>query len=279
MNQETENKNRPEDEEGQPQGDAQPEEEHLNPEDPLAMYDEPPPRTAPAHSRWDAFRLWSHRHKRKIYLLFFVSLAIGIYLSLRSGGPGDLGGVLRDYFARFQGEREGWSYAIGEYFVGQDHLALVYPVIAKYRLGENGAAAAMQDPALYRRFIEEQYQVDALVYAAMRENAIHTPEARVILEDAVRRAVADYYVYSRIPGDSSDFRIEVTDAEVREFYERNKEIYEKSGDPDTALVAIRATLYNLKRDQLRQKLATYQQKVFEDVRNRYGPRIQGETQQ
>ncbi|MCB1317517.1 MAG: hypothetical protein KDK27_16250 [Leptospiraceae bacterium] len=253
--------------------DSDAEQEDVPVEDPHAMYSDPYFH-GEADSAWEKFRRFAHNHKRKVYFVFLIGLVLSFVVIMRNPEPENLRGWAENYFARFNDPANDWKYNIAQYYVDRQHLSLLYPILARYTWGDAGAEPLLNNGELYDQFVRDQYETDLLVYAALREEILQTPEASYILENAMRHAIAEYYLYTRIRSDDNNFRVEVDDREALEFYERNEELYADNGLGKNANIQlIKNTLAGIRRDQIRQQLAGQRSAVLEQLKEAIGPRL------
>lgn len=263
------------DEMNEPENDSQ-ESQDLNPENPHGLYEDPRFSGPPA-STFERFQRWSHRHKRAIYAAFFLAIILSFVVVMRGNSGSDPRDALSNYFGRFGGETEDWQYQIDRYYIGKMHLNNLYPVLAKLTYGDGGARSVLNDRDVYNSFVREQYETDLLAFAALQENTLANPEARMFLENSLRQAAADYYLYKQVGTNETDFRVNVSDAEALQYYDRNKAYYESTGlDKTAALGVIKNTLAGLRRDQMRQQLAIERSRVVAALKDRIGPRLNQE---
>ncbi len=256
--------------------DAAVEERELNPENPQGLYEDPrfsgPPTTA-----FGRFQRWSHRHKRAIYAAFFLAIILSFVVVMRQDDGASAREAVEAYFSRFAGETDGWQYNIERYYIDKVHLNNLYPVLAKLTYGDAGAQSLLGDRELYESYVREQYETDLMAFAALQERVLNEREAKMFMENALRQAAADYYLYKRVGTEATDFRVNVTDAEAREYYGRNKDFYDASGLNEAAsLQVIKNTLAGLRRDQLRQQLAVERSRIVGQLKDRIGPRMNQE---
>lgn len=248
----------------------------LNPENPHGLYDNPR-FSGPPTTMFERFQRWSHRHKRAIYATFFLAIILSFVVVMRSDNSSNPREAVESYFNRFAGESDDWQYNIERYYVGKGHLNNLYPVLAKLTYGDAGARPLLNDQDVYASFIREQYETDLLAFAALQEQILNDPEARLFLENSLRQAAADYYLYKQVGTEATDFRVDISDAEAREYYDRNKSFYESSGlDQAASMQIIKNTLAGLRRDQMRQQLAVARTRVVGQLKDRFGPRLNQE---
>ncbi|MCR9145504.1 MAG: hypothetical protein NXI24_24910 [bacterium] len=245
----------------------------LNPENPHGLYEEPQ-FSGPPTTYFERFRRWSHRNKRWIYTAFVAAIMLSFVVIIQDKETSNPREVVDAYFGRFAVEIEDWQYNIERYYIDKGHLNNLYPVLAKLTYGEAGARPLLNDRELYESFIREQYEVDLLAFAALREQTLNNAEARLFLENSLRQAAADYYLFKQVGTEATDFRVNVTDAEAREYYGRNKEFYASSGlNEQASLQIIKNTLAGLRRDQMRQQLAVERSRLVARLKDRFGPRL------
>lgn len=249
----------------------------LQVETPVELYTRPDELLLDGNTFWARMRAWSHRSKRIVYIVFIGTLIGGFgYLMMQETGP-DLSQFLSRYFNRFGNETPDWTYQIGQYQIDRDYLRRLYPVLANYTYGKAGARTVRQDAKVYEEFLNQQFEMDLMAYAAWKSGALNDPEAKLIIGNAIRRAAADYYLYKNIQNDANDFRTQVSDQEVIQFYSKNRSIYEKQGmDKKQAFAMIRGTLSELKSDRVRTQLQTGRRVVLDRLRNEIGPRFRSD---
>ena len=103
---------------------------------------------------------------------------------------------------------------------------------------------------------------------------MNTPEARLILENGLRRIIAEYYLYHRIRGLKINFRVKATPAEVRKHYKQNRAYYKKRGLKErAALGVIERTLLNMRREQVKTRLMLLRKRIIEEQRDKSGYRV------
>lgn len=253
---------------------AEPEE--LNPENPHGMYDSPrfsgPPKTT-----FERFQRWAHRHKRAIYAVFFLAIILSFVVVMRGSGDSRPDSIVDAYFARFAGPDENWQYQIERYNVGKAHLNNLFPVLAKLSYGDAGAQAVLNDKDTFDSFVREQYETDLLLFAAIQSGMLNDAEARMFMENAVRQAAADYYLYKQVGTEQTDFRVNISDAQALAYYNQNQAYYESTGlERGQALGVIKNTLAGLRRDQLRQQLAIERNRIVGALKDQIGPRLNQE---
>ena len=252
------------------------EESELNPENPLGMYEDPR-FSGPPQSAFESFQRFAHRHKRAIYATFFLAIILSFVVIMRGSGGANARDAVEQYFARFAGQSDDWQYNIDRFFIGKIHLNNLYPVLAKITYGDGGAKTLLNDRDLYDSFVREQYETDLLAFAALQENVLNESEARLFMENSLRQAAADYYLYKKVGTEATDFRVNISDAEAREYYNRNREFYKNSGlDEAAAMGVIKNTLAGLRRDQMRQQLAVARAQLVSRLKDRFGPRMNEE---
>jgi len=245
----------------------------LHPENPNAVYSAPvylePPDTV-----WERFRRWSHGKKRVVYALFLVAIVSTLVLMTRDSDVRSLSSFAQSYFNRFTKETDDWAYSIGNYHINERELNARFPVLLRYTWGARGASAVKNDAAAYRRYLRDQLETDLLVHAALREGALDSPEARIVLENGVRRLIAEYYLYTRIRNKNSDFRVNVDQSEIEQHYAKNKEFYASRGlERRAALAAIEKTMLEFRRERLRNRLFRLKMKVIDELRDSAGYRV------
>ncbi|MCE9599181.1 MAG: hypothetical protein K8S54_14555 [Spirochaetia bacterium] len=250
----------------------------LRVENPNALYEDVSFRGKP-ETAFEKLQHWSHRHKRKLYAVFLLAVVSTLFAGFRSTTPDSPQKLMDQYFARFGGHSDDWQYSIDRFHFTRAHLATVLPVIARYTLGNRGALDALQDKSTHDVFARDQFETDLLVYAAMQEDVLREPDARTILENALRHAIADYYVQRRLESINSDYRGRVEDAEALSYYEKNQDLYNKNGvAKGKALELIRTTLSGLKREEQRQEMRIQRAKLIARIQERLGPKFRGEKE-
>ncbi len=249
------------------------EEELVNPEDPLAVY-AMPEFHGEAATRWDKLRRFSHRQKRKVYIALLLSLIAAIAASMQPGGAA-IRDILADYF-----QKEGnaslnsdWAYTIENHVFDSDTMRLRFPILARYTYGLDGGRELMKDQEFYTKFVNDQYETDILLYAAVSEGGLEEVEARLVLENALRRAAVEYYIHTKIRTLMPDLRAAAGRTEALAYYENNKDFYKKNNiEKEKALELIAQTLTGIKQQDLREKLLLVRRTLLENARRQIASR-------
>ncbi|MBL8021783.1 MAG: hypothetical protein JNM27_19070 [Leptospirales bacterium] len=242
-------------------------------ENPAALYENVmfphPPQTL-----YEALQQWSHRHKRKLYALLLLTIVSSLFVGLRSSTPDSPEKLMRQYFGRFNGHADDWQYSIEGFHFTRAHLDALFPVIARFTLGHRGALETLRDKSTRELFARDQFETDLLVYAAMQEGILDQADAKSVLENSMRHAIADYYVQKKLESGNADYRGSVGDAEALAYYEKNQELYAKNGVAKApAIEMIRTILSSLKRETHRQQMRVDRAKLIQVLQERFGPRF------
>lgn len=253
-------------------------EEELDPVDPNALYREHV-FSGEADTKWERFRRWSHKNKGKIYFVLLLSIMSSLGLSMIDRQPAHLNDYIRNYLARFSVTTPQWAYSIGPYQFGIDSLKSTYAILARYTFGGVGGAEAMKDGAAFEDFLREQFETDLFVNAALEEGLLDKPDAKVVLENAVRHAIAEYYIYARAIPPESNLRIKVTKEEVEDLYQRSRESYDRSGmDRNRIYRVIEKTIYDLKRQEQIDAVNRLRAQLIERLKDRSGYQYKGASE-
>lgn len=246
----------------------------LQPEDPMGMYVEPN-SVERTDTDWGAWRHWAHRNKRTIYAVFAVTIIGSFVYTMIGYEANPYRNIATSYFDRFRSATDDWVYAIGPFQVDENQLAARYSVLTRYTWGDRGAVPLKNDRDMYAGFLNDQLETDLLVNAALADTKLlDSPEARIILENSLRHAIAEYYLFSLIRTEESDFRVEVTQGEVDEHYNRFRQYYTSLNlDKERATPVIRRTLTNLKQDAVRGELGRVRQEVIDRLKDSSGYRV------
>lgn len=235
------------------------EEEIIDPVNPMAVYFDHEFH-GEADTRWEKFRRFSHTHKRKIYGLFFVALFGTFITTMFNHNRPTIDNVAWSIYDNFEKKGPDWVYSIDGHFFGAYHLKEQYDALARYTWGDRGAVKMQSSNDLYASYLQDQFETDSLVLAALNENALDSPEAKIILSNALRHAIAEYYVYTKLRSEVGDFTIRTTEKEVEENYQKNKAFYDKSHlSKEEVLNIIRKTLLSAKKEE--QQIAIQQRKM------------------
>jgi len=259
----------PEDEEVEPE-----ELPDLQPEDPMGFYTEPR-EVEKTDSDWGSWRHWAHSHKRKIYAAFFITIVGSFVYSMIDYKANAFRSMATAYFDKFRSQTDEWVYAIGPFYFDENYLASQYSVLTRYTWGNRGAEPLKNDRDMYAEYLKDQLETDLLVNAAMADDKIlNHPEARIILENKLRHAIAEYYLFTMIRNKNSDFRIQVTDQEINDHYSQFKQYYSSLKlDKERARPVIRQTLTNLKQDAVRSQLVGIRNKIVNQLKDGSGYRV------
>ena len=240
----------------------------LHPENMAALYEDPP------RSRSERFRFWSLRNKRLVYGVLLLGLVAGFILLAWKDEPVAPEDYARDYFARFGVQKEDWAYKIGSFFITDAHLNRQYPLLLAYSMGRDRAATMKSDGRLFRGYLREQLETDLFVHAALREGILRNPEAGLILENGMRKLIAEYYLYSKLKGVIGEFVPGMTKAEVKSHYEKNRAFYEKNGlDQTRGMAAAHESLFRVKREKILFRMKTLRAGILNRLRDREGYRV------
>lgn len=227
-----------------------------------------------AESRLEKFRRWSHRKKRWVFALFLLVLVGGASQFYKKSSPRSPEDLVRGYFNRFLHETDRWVYRVDRYYIDEQHLHRQYPILARYTWGEQGARELIENGDLYRDYLREQLNTDLLVYGALKEGVLNSEEGRLILENGLRRLIAEYYLYTKIKSKTTDYRTGTSPAEAERFYKKNKKFYERRNLNKTqALAAIGRTLTDLKQQKLREDLEVRRKKLLDSLRDGAGYQV------
>ncbi len=245
------------------------EEEILNAEDPTALYRELR-FDHPAVTFYDRLSRFAHANKRIIYALLLFAIVVPVVAALRSTRPASVQHTAEQYFARFQANEPG-TYSIGSSNFSAQYIEGLFDAVAASSLGPAGMRQIRTDSDAYARFVKDQFETDLLVHAALREGVLESPQSAYVIENAMRHAIADYYVSARAMQPSTNLRITVTDEEVRSYYDRNKDQYAKSGLTQAqTLGVIRRTLEQIRGDEQRAELRFFREKLLSAIKDRGG---------
>jgi len=250
----------------------QAEEELVSPENPMGFYEPYDARGRP-QSGWGRFTAWAHGSKRWVYAIFLIAMVLAFWLAMRQSEPGSPKHLVDAYFSRFQGHSEDWRYEIADYYIPASHLTALYAVLVRHQFGPEDASEAFQNGELFDGFLRAQYNTDILVIAARQEGVLDSPEGKLFVENAVRNAVAEYYVQQAAPDEALGVQ-PVSEAEVREFYEANRETYERIGlDQTRALQAARMTLEQQRQSRANEERTLLRAQIVQQLKDRLGPRM------
>ncbi len=246
----------------------------LSPEDPMGLYADPH-TVEKTDSGWGEWQSWAHTNKRKIYAAFFITIVGSFVYSMVSYQSNEFRSMATAYFDKFRSDTDEWVYAIGPYYFDENYLASQYSVLTRYTWGDRGAAPMKNDRNLYAEYLKDQLETDLLVNAALAdEKILNAPEARLILENKMRHAIAEYYLFTVIRNENSDFRIQVTEAEIDDHYKQFKQYYASLNlDAERARPVIRQTLTNLKQDALRNQLTGVRNRIVNELKDGAGYRV------
>lgn len=206
----------------------------LRVENPDAIYQDPPKETPSSR-----FRAFANRSKTLMYGIVLVAMAGGIAASMRS--VTGLDGRLESYFQRFAGKPPGGGYQVAASQVDESELRLSHAIHER-----------LAGPVDYRLFVQEQFETDLVLRAALDEGMLSTPEAAMILETALRRAAADYYMRKKYSADLAPRQ--VTAGEAKLLYEKTKGAMKNQflGESE-AVASIRNTLIAVQAQEFRAK--------------------------
>ncbi len=249
----------------------------LSPEDPLALYREYRFAGKP-ETRTEAFRRFAIRNRRAVYSLLLAGVVLPFVWMMTTRQPESPEELIRSYFARVSSADEATAYAIGDARVTARHVRQLYQAVLKFTWGQKGADDAAGENQLFEAFVREQFETDLLVNAALKEGRFRSTDARLILENAVRHAAADYYLYTRIAAADSNFRIRIPREQVLSVYEKNKEFYARQGfNKAAALPVIEQSIVDVKRAEMALVLSRAREQVLADLKDRSGTTVQGST--
>lgn len=248
----------------------------FSPEDPLALYREHHFQGPPA-TRFEAFRRFAVRSRRFVYGLLLAGIVGPILLMMTSRQPESAEEILLSYFNRASTLNESSPlYSIGEARFAENQLRRLFGAVLKFTWGEKGSADGAKDQVVFDQFAREQYETDLLVSAALKEGTLRSAEARLILENAVRHAAADYYLYRQMASADSNFRITVPREEVLAVYAKNKEFYTRHGvDEAAALPLVEHSLAEVRRAEMNRILVRVRQQLVAELRDRSGSTYKG----
>lgn len=246
----------------------------LQPEDPMGFYTDPR-EIEKTESDWGNWRHWAHVHKRKIYAAFLITIVGSFVYSMIDYQANAFRSMATAYFDKFRSQTDEWVYAIGPYYFDENHLATQYSILTRYTWGDRGAEPLKNDRDMYSEYLKDQLETDLLVNAALADDKIlNDIEARIILENKMRHAIAEYYLFTLIRNENSDFRIQVTDQEIDDHYRQFKQYYSSLNlDAERARPVIRQTLTNLKQDAVRNQLVTIRNRVVNELKDGAGYRV------
>lgn len=222
-------------------------------EDPGALYEEPPSQTS--YGRFRSFALGS---KRIIYAIVLVAMVGGIAASMRSVTGFE--GRLESYFQRFTGKLPPSGYQIAASEIDESELRSNFE-IHKRLLG----------PLEYTTFVREQFETDLVLRAALDEGLLSSPEAAMVLETALRRAAAEYYIRKKFSGELAAQPISTGEAKL--VYEKTKSTMKelKLSEPD-AIESIRNTLIAVQAQEIRAKQALVRRELTKRLKQVYTTR-------
>ena len=251
------------------------EEELLQPENPAALYEEARPEdfAGPPKSAWDRFRRLALRSRRLVYGVFAVAMVAAIVLWVRANRvptAADLTPYIESYFERDDQLGAEAHYRVEQYGPARSRLEKLHEIMLIGSLGERGARAVLDDPerkaASLHGFLLQEYETDLLAYAALKEGLLKNREARVLIENAVRQAVADLYVRDHVDGPGLDLRIQVPEDRVDALYAAGREYYSGVGlDEEEARAAIRALLAQQLREERKAVIAAARRQLITDL--------------
>jgi hypothetical protein len=218
----------------------QPDTEEIRVENPHALYEEPPADPHfNAETRAGRFRLFAHRNKRIIYAVVLLAIVLGFAAGFRTT-PG-FESTLESYFNRFHASMPDAAYQVAGAHVDKAHLRAVYES-HKRLLGAVD----------YSAFAQEQFETDLVLRAALDEGMLSSPEASLILESALRRAAADYYLRKKFAAELEQKA--VTTGEAKLVYEKTKTAMKELKLSETEAVAsIQNTLTAVQAQEIRAK--------------------------
>ena len=256
----------------------EPEEELINPENPHALYTDGG-ISGPPGTKWERWRHLAFRWKGLIYAILLGSIVLVIVASIKTDRS-SFQTMIEKYFA-YQGNGDlngDWSYTVENHVFDQSTLNARYPVLARYTYGATGSRGIIDNKEYFGQFIQDEYETDMLVYAAMAQGVYADPEAKVILERALRKAAAEYYIYTRIRTLMPDLRTDATREEAVEFYEKNRDQF-RSETKEAALEKIARAITETRRQALQQNLAIARRTVLEETRKQIASRVRTQQNQ
>lgn len=251
----------------------------IDPGDPLALYKEHSFDTPPTGS-FEKFRRFALTTKGAVYALLLLSIVLPMAIILKDRSPDSPEQIVRNYFGRFSSASSNSVYSIGPVHISAQHIERLHGAVVRFTIGPGGATEYMSDANNNALFARDQFETDLLVNAALTEGVLKSEDARLVIENSLRHAIADYYLYSRLSTEQSDFRIVVPREEILDMYEKNREFYSKQGlSRSESLLVIERSLYQVRRDALNLQILRARQEIIETLKDRAGYVYNGPAKQ
>jgi len=244
----------------------------LNPENPENLYRDPPdPSEAENHSR---LHFLAQRHKRKIYALLLLAMSAVVFSFAFSRESQFFENFTRDYFNRHANEQHTMEYQIDGYHFDEISMRAAYAVLLDYTYGATGSKALINDGRRYSDFVREQSETDLLVYAALQEGVLSRPEARLALENHLRQAIANYYLFVKIRTPDSDFRVSVSEQEIEKQYAANRKYYDQLGlTPEQTRQLVQKAILGARREGMQEDFLKKRAQLLQRLKETAGYRL------
>lgn len=223
--------------------------EVLEVENPSALYDDPPRETSS-----DRFRFFARSSKRLIFGVLLIAMTAGIAGALTQTPSYDR--LLEGYFAMRQGPDS------SGYLAASAHISAA-ELKANYETHRR-----LLGSVDYNAFAAEQFETDILLRAALDEGLLSSPEAKVILESALRRAAAQYYIRKKFQNELTAAPVSAGEAKL--VFEKTRAAMKELKLSDReAFASITSTLEAMQARELRAKEQFLRQELAAKLRASY----------
>jgi len=240
-------------------------EEVIDPINPAAIYDDHSAHDA-TESFWDRMRGFSHKNKRVLYAALLVTFIGSVILNIITISRPTMSNILLSDYARKTAQPENPIYSIENYFFGSSDLVLRYMALSEYTWGPAGAKKFQQNKKHYTDYLVDQFETDLLVVDGLKKEVFNTPQATVILMNALKHAAAEYYVQTMLKQKDSDFSVTVTESDIENFYKKNKHLFSDMNVPESEMKGIiQNSLLQSKQQETRIDFFLKRKKILEKI--------------
>lgn len=242
-------------------------------ENPFAIYDSPEAHR-PGISALDNIRHLAHRHKKVLYLILISSILLSILQPLGPRSMASAEGILIAYFDRSKGDSGDWVYEISSEPTSEEVHRSLFQALGEFTWGGLGFKEISKSEESFQLYVADQMATDVLVRAAMQEGLLNDPKNKLIIENAVRKAVADIYLFAKIDGTHRDFRPKVDAGEIRAALQtiNNLELLNKA-DLNEKRVWVEYMLNLQKRERISGVIAEERRQIVSQLRGSMGYRV------
>lgn len=200
-------------------------------------------------------------------IIIFVIIAPYLYLGFFNvSAPKLFQYIFNGYFREAGNINTDIYYRIGNNQYSKKYLNNLYKTVLDFGYGPHGAKRHLAGKAERQAFLRDSLGTDLLVKKALDQGLLNDPECSLLLTNALRHTLSEYYVYKMVTNEFRDFEMPVKKPEILQFYQKHKKTYQKKKIPqEAALKSIQQNLNEMRKQEafsfIRQQRKNYIKKL------------------